>query len=571
MCTRRLYKEDKELIEATSCEVEKYLPEAKAVVLSGIGDPFCIPYVRDWLTSKDGKYPDLEFDLITNGLLIADYWEKIKHRKFGPILISIDAATKETYERVRVGGDWDKLHAGLAIVRKNRDRFASVATNMTVMRLNYREIPAFIDMAESYGFDTSFQQVRGTFGEQNIFAMKDSAALEELSLIVKAERDKKRSVGIVWADILEYADLTDERTPRDTGEMSQEAVPELNISEVLSYEDYEHHARHYQEAISTNSSFEKNLIPDNCSEFTVTGYCYVCRTSVDFLVDFKYSYKVDGVLTPNWRERLVCPGCHLNNRMRAVVHIFNQTCRPHPGSSIYMTEQTTALYQLFKQSFPDACGSEYLGDSVEHGACNREGMRNEDLTKLSFGNEQFDYILSFDVLEHIPNYRKALGECCRCLRPGGILFFTVPFVKTSKKNIVRARVSDTGEVIHVLPPEYHGDPMRSDGCLAFYQFGWEILDELKIMGFQGVKALLYWSQEFGYLGGEQVLFSATKIPQPENAGTIPPAVEDKNRQYDIQTLEVMKRVLQNDSNCVDVGCHQGSILREMLRFGEIQK
>ncbi|MGH7900468.1 MAG: FkbM family methyltransferase, partial [Thermodesulfobacteriota bacterium] len=43
-------------------------------------------------------------------------------------------------------------------------------------------------------------------------------------------------------------------------------------------------------------------------------------------------------------------------------------------------------------------------------------------------------------------------------------------------------------------------------------------------------------------------------------------VEDKNRLYDIQTLKVMKLVLQEDSNCVDVGCHQGSILREMLRL-----
>lgn len=43
-------------------------------------------------------------------------------------------------------------------------------------------------------------------------------------------------------------------------------------------------------------------------------------------------------------------------------------------------------------------------------------------------------------------------------------------------------------------------------------------------------------------------------------------VEDRNRRYDIQTLEVMRAVLRKDSNCVDVGCHQGSILREMLRF-----
>lgn len=42
--------------------------------------------------------------------------------------------------------------------------------------------------------------------------------------------------------------------------------------------------------------------------------------------------------------------------------------------------------------------------------------------------------------------------------------------------------------------------------------------------------------------------------------------EDKNRLYDIQTLAVMKRVLRNNSNCIDVGCHQGSILREILRI-----
>lgn len=39
---------------------------------------------------------------------------------------------------------------------------------------------------------------------------------------------------------------------------------------------------------------------------------------------------------------------------------------------------------------------------------------------------------------------------------------------------------------------------------------------------------------------------------------------DKSRLYDIQTLEVMRRVLRDDSNCVDVGCHQGSMLQEML-------
>jgi len=43
-------------------------------------------------------------------------------------------------------------------------------------------------------------------------------------------------------------------------------------------------------------------------------------------------------------------------------------------------------------------------------------------------------------------------------------------------------------------------------------------------------------------------------------------LEEKNRLYDMQTLAIMKRILEEDSNCVDVGCYQGSILREILRF-----
>lgn len=291
------------------------------------------------------------------------------------------------------------------------------------------------------------------------------------------------------------------------GKWSYRSVPTLNTTEVRSLEEYNRHDERNHEINLENWSYEKNLIPDTYTEFTFNAYCYICKTHVDFLVDFEYSHRVDEVLIPNWRERLVCPSCNLNNRMRAVVHIFDQECKPNRESTIYITENTTPLYKWFYQSFPHVCGSEYIGDSLDYGRFNNDGIRNEDLTQLSFNNDEFDYILSFDVFEHIPNYRKALTECCRCLKPGGILFFSVPFVKT-KKNIIRAYLSNTGEVVHILSPEYHGDPINSDGCLCYYHFGWEILDELNTLGFKDAKALIYWSQEFGYLGGEQLVFMA---------------------------------------------------------------
>jgi FkbM family methyltransferase len=57
-------------------------------------------------------------------------------------------------------------------------------------------------------------------------------------------------------------------------------------------------------------------------------------------------------------------------------------------------------------------------------------------------------------------------------------------------------------------------------------------------------------------------------PAPQSSPAAPPATEglNLNALYDAQTALVMQRVLERRSNCVDVGCHQGAILDEMLRL-----
>jgi len=49
-----------------------------------------------------------------------------------------------------------------------------------------------------------------------------------------------------------------------------------------------------------------------------------------------------------------------------------------------------------------------------------------DVTKLPFENEIFDKIILSEVLEHVPDDRKALAEMYRVLKPEGILGITVP-------------------------------------------------------------------------------------------------------------------------------------------------
>lgn len=254
-------------------------------------------------------------------------------------------------------------------------------------------------------------------------------------------------------------------------------------------------------------AFLKAVIPpDGKSPFVVTAYSYPAGQTVDFQVDFKYAAPNE----VNWRERVVCPVTGLNNRMRATIHLFDIEMNAYPESSIYLTEQVTQTFRYFSSNYRNTIGSEYLGDSIPLGEVNLSGVRNENLCSLTFSSESFDAIVSLDVMEHIPAYSDAFRECYRCLRPGGKLMWSAPFLAGSEENVIRARLGEDGEIQHILEPEYHGDPLTQGGVLCFTHFGWKVLDELKSAGFTDAYAIPYQSVKFGYLGPETFLFFAVK-------------------------------------------------------------
>jgi MoaA/NifB/PqqE/SkfB family radical SAM enzyme/SAM-dependent methyltransferase len=291
--------------------------------------------------------------------------------------------------------------------------------------------------------------------------------------------------------------------------VSNEKVHQLRITKIGSYEDFRSYALYMQSEYVKRENIERSFIKGT-EPFAIQGYCFVCKKYEDFYVDYLASSEINGLITPNWRERLVCPSCMLPNRMRASIQLFEQMLKPDKDAGIYITEQVTPFYRWLLNNYTNVAGSEYLGDRVPWGMKDEQGIRNESMTSLTFNDEQFDFILSFDVLEHIPDFRRALRECCRVLKPGGSLLFSVPFTISDIKNTVRAFLNEAGQVEHVMPPQYHGDPLIQGGCLTFQTFGWEMLDHLKEEGFQTADAFLYWSEELGYLGREQIAFVASK-------------------------------------------------------------
>ena len=285
--------------------------------------------------------------------------------------------------------------------------------------------------------------------------------------------------------------------------------PDLAIARIDSLERYLEYLETRRDELERRLEVERALLRPE-KEFYVSGDCWACGKPSRFLVTHDLMVEIEGIRMPNWRESLRCGGCLLNSRMRASVHLFERLLAPKPETRIYLTEQVGDVHPHLRAKYPRLVGSEYFPGRSTPPAAWVKGLRHEDLRGLSFEPESLDAILSFDVLEHVPNHTEALAELLRVLRPGGRMLFSVPFLPRRRETIVRARLEEDGTVTHLLPPEYHGDPLRPDGCLAFHHFAWELLDEMRATGFSEVSALFYWSRRFGYLGRNPCFFLAVK-------------------------------------------------------------
>ena len=279
----------------------------------------------------------------------------------------------------------------------------------------------------------------------------------------------------------------------------------MKIYRISNLEEYAIFASRTQNAYAAHHQFLQSLLPSVEQGFTFKGFSYTAGQEVEFQADFISSTFPE----VNWRERVICPITRLNNRIRASIHIFDLFSNTYESDSMYIMEQTTLQYRYLKEKHSKLIGSEYLGNAVPLGMSDARGIRNEDATMLTFDNESLASVLSFDVFEHIFNYRAAFRECFRVLKSNGTLIFTVPFDVNSDENLERATILENGELHHILPPEYHGDPLSIDGVLCFRYYGWGMLNELKRIGFREAVALIFNSENMGYCTN-QIIFYCKK-------------------------------------------------------------
>jgi MoaA/NifB/PqqE/SkfB family radical SAM enzyme len=142
-----------------------FLADTKSLSLSGDGDPFASRHYRDVLRETASKYHDLRIELHTNAVLCDERaWNDCHlNGRVDTVLVSIDAATRETYSIVRRGGDFARLVRNLRFLAAKRAEncLKNLALAFVVQQLNFREMPAFVRLGKELGVDrVSFSSIQ---------------------------------------------------------------------------------------------------------------------------------------------------------------------------------------------------------------------------------------------------------------------------------------------------------------------------------------------------------------------------------------------------------------------------
>ncbi|MCG6204121.1 class I SAM-dependent methyltransferase [Rhodopseudomonas sp. HC1] len=198
------------------------------------------------------------------------------------------------------------------------------------------------------------------------------------------------------------------------------------------------------------------------------GFCPICERQVTFQMK-----------TPDVYRSLHCSDCQSGPRQRALWFALN---RFRPGWRDLRVHESSPGWDIVSRRLVSECknytASQYdpnlpLGEIVD----TRLPCKNyivQNLERQTFDDKSFDLVVTQDVFEHIMDPFKAIAEIARTLRDGGATIMSVPVVRRFNLSRRRARRSEDGSIEHILPPEYHGNPIDGQGALVTIDWGYDI-------------------------------------------------------------------------------------------------
>ena len=142
------------------------------------------------------------------------------------------------------------------------------------------------------------------------------------------------------------------------------------------------------------------------------------------------------------RKHAKCPKCGLLERHRLQYLVFKKVTEGINTQQMSMLHFAPEKYfsSIFKNQFKFYVTADLNSTYVD---------KKEDLTRLSFKDNSFDFIFASHVLEHIKEDGMALSEIKRVLKPNGIAIIPVPVIG---KRTVEYPKPNPHEEFHVRCP-----------------------------------------------------------------------------------------------------------------------
>ncbi len=159
--------------------IKNMLENAENVVLSGVGEALFSPHSRKLIKRIAEMFPNVRFSLISNGILC----DEKNLRELGiidrllSITVSLHAVKKETYDKLVVNGDFERVMTNLKFLSnlKRTGKLDRFILNFVVNSYNYKEMVDYIKMAQSIDATVGFLELlkletnEQVYKELNIF------------------------------------------------------------------------------------------------------------------------------------------------------------------------------------------------------------------------------------------------------------------------------------------------------------------------------------------------------------------------------------------------------------------
>lgn len=222
------------------------------------------------------------------------------------------------------------------------------------------------------------------------------------------------------------------------------------------------------------------------------GYCPICESEVVF--------ESHG---PWHRDQLVCGGCGSIPRQRALILVLGIVRPDWRQASLWELAPAGPASDMLRRECTRYVGSHYRPDTPPGTVV--DGFRCEDVERPSFADGSLDLVVSSDVFEHVIDIEVALAQIARVLVPDGLHVWTTPRYQDRERSASRVTRTTTG-LDHLVPPEYHLDPVDAGGALVTFDWGLDLAERVEAASGMATAAFHIESRRHGLLGAFSQVF-----------------------------------------------------------------